>query len=152
MPNLRTYLFYTWFRLSRPMTLGVRAFVENDAGAVLLVKHTYTKGWYLPGGGVERGEPVLEALARELREEGGVDLLAEPALCGIYSNHRIMRNDHVLLYRVAANQWQPCASEHGGEIAEIDWVQPDALPPDITPGNRRRFAELYEGTAISRYW
>ncbi|MEM9842987.1 MAG: NUDIX domain-containing protein, partial [Pseudomonadota bacterium] len=37
------------------MTLGVRAIVENAEGQVLLVRHTYTPGLYLPGGGVERG-------------------------------------------------------------------------------------------------
>ena len=134
------------------MTLGGRAVVEIAVGEVLLVKHTYAKGWYLPGGGVEHGEPVLEALERELREEGGVALESEPSLYGIYSNHRVMRNDHVILYCVRADQWQPCTSAHGSEIAEIDWVKPEALPADITPGNRRRIAELYEGAAISRYW
>lgn len=152
MPNLRTHLFYTWFRLSRPMTLGVRAAVENEAGAVLIVKHTYTKGWYLPGGGVERGEPVLDALARELREEGGVELTGTPALFGVYSNHRIMRNDHVILYRVSADQWRPCASDHRGEIAETAWVMPADAPGDITPGNGRRFAELFRGEPINPYW
>ncbi|MDJ0920349.1 MAG: NUDIX domain-containing protein [Henriciella sp.] len=152
MPNLRTQLFYTWFRWSRPMTLGVRAAVENSDGAILIVRHTYTPGWYLPGGGVEHGEPVLDALARELREEGGVDLIGAPALYGVYSNHRIMRNDHVIFYRVKADQWQLCTPDHGGEIAEVAWVQPGDVPDDITPGNGRRFAELFEGAPVSRYW
>ena len=43
-------------RTRRGMTLGVRGLVTNEAGEVLLIKHTYLAGWYLPGGGVERGE------------------------------------------------------------------------------------------------
>jgi len=81
------------------MTLGVRGVVENEVGEVLFVRHTYTKGWFLPGGGVERGETTDLALRRELEEEGGVRVTAAPELIGIYSNHRIFRNDHVLLYR-----------------------------------------------------
>ena len=59
------------------MTLGVRALVERSDGKVLLVRHTYTKGLYLPGGGVEKGEIASVSLLRELKEEGGVELAAE---------------------------------------------------------------------------
>ena len=52
-------------RRTRGMTLGVRALLVADGG-VVLVRHTYTPGWYLPGGGVERGESVAEAVRREV--------------------------------------------------------------------------------------
>ena len=77
MAAIRTRLFQTWFRLSRPMTLGVRAIIENEAGEVLLVRHTYTKGLFFPGGGIERGETAGEALERELQEEAGDETSAE---------------------------------------------------------------------------
>ena len=49
----RAYLAYA--RLSRGMTLGVRGLLIKD-DRVVLVKHSYVPGWYLPGGGVEPGE------------------------------------------------------------------------------------------------
>ncbi len=99
MARIRTRIFQSWFRLSRPMTLGVRAVVENEAGEVFLIRHTYTPGWYLPGGGVEKAETSLYSLERELLEEGGFTLTSPPDLVGIYSNHFVFPNDHVVLYR-----------------------------------------------------
>ena len=57
--------------------LGSFALVETDAG-VLMVENerriggTATRVWDLPGGQVEPGELLVEALARELHEELGV--------------------------------------------------------------------------------
>jgi 8-oxo-dGTP pyrophosphatase MutT (NUDIX family) len=152
MPSLRTLAFQAWFRISRPMTLGVRAAVENAEGHVFLVRHTYTKGWFMPGGGVEHGEPAVEALRRELVEEGGIQLTAEPQVIGLYSNHHNFRNDHVLFYRVPFGSWEQTSATSTGEIAETAWVDPLNPPADITSGNRRRLDELYRGVPISPWW
>lgn len=152
MPSLRTLAFQAWFRLSRPMTLGVRAAVENAEGRVFLVRHTYIKGWFMPGGGVEHGEPALEALRRELIEEGGIELKSDPQVFGFYSNHHNFRNDHVLLFRVPWGSWKQVAPTSAGEIAETAWVDPLSPPDGITAGNRRRFDELYGGAPVSPYW
>jgi len=82
--SLRQAVFRAWFRMSRPMTLGVRVIVENEKGEVLLVRHTYVEGLLLPGGGVERGEPSEEALVRELVEEAGVEMVEPQKLLGIF--------------------------------------------------------------------
>ena len=57
-------------------------------------------GWHLPGGGVEAGETLAEALARELLEEGNIELTAPPRLHGMYFNDRDSRRDHVALFVV----------------------------------------------------
>jgi len=152
MASLRTRLFQSWFRMSRPMTLGVRAAVENEAGQVFLIRHTYTPGWYMPGGGVEKAETSLESLERELLEEGGFTLTSPPDLVGIYSNHFLFPNDHVVLYRVRPGTWQQGKATSVGEIAESGWFDPLAPPQGTTAGTRLRLAELYDGASQSHYW
>src|SRR5208337_3494971 len=74
--------------VSRPLTLGVRGVVIDEEERILLVRHTYVSGWHFPGGGVEVGETLLEALARELEEEVGVRLEKRPALHGLFFKER----------------------------------------------------------------
>lgn len=152
MVDLRTRVFQAWFRWRRPMTMGVRAAVENHDGHVLMVRHTYTKGWFLPGGGLEKNEPAIEAIRRELVEEGGVQLDGTPLLVGVYSNHPNFKNDHVILYRVPFGFWTPCPATSRGEIAETAWVDPLNPPANTTPGNARRLRELYGGQTIDPFW
>lgn len=153
MSKIRTRIFQSWFRFSRPMTLGVRAIVENEHGNVLLVRHTYTAGLFLPGGGVEKGERAETSMRRELVEEAGVDITGTPALVGVYSNHRIFPNDHVLLYRLAHDAWTACDPTSRGEISERVWVDPSSPPDDATPGTLRRLAEHASGERASDgYW
>lgn len=54
------------------MTDRVRALLITDEGKLLTIKRTrpgQDPYWVLPGGGVEEDETLLDALARELREE-----------------------------------------------------------------------------------
>jgi ADP-ribose pyrophosphatase YjhB (NUDIX family) len=139
-----------YWRLLRPTTLGVRGAVTDKAGRVLLVKHSYAPGWHLPGGGVERRETALGALARELQEEGGVEIVGAPILFGFYANHAIFPNDHVALYRVP--NWRACGAADDGEIAERGFFAPGALPDGVTPGTKRRIAELFHNAPIAAEW
>jgi len=148
-PLLRP-LMQAWWRLTRSMTLGVRAIVENEAGEVLLVRHTYVDGWYLPGGGVERGETLMAALHKELAEEAGIEPVCEPQLIGAYSNERVFKGDHVAVYRV--QDWRACGGEKAGEIAETGWFDPLNPPDGTTPGTKRRLREAFANEAVSDTW
>jgi 8-oxo-dGTP pyrophosphatase MutT (NUDIX family) len=132
-------LVYAFFRMTRGLTLGVRAVVLNDNGQVLMIQHTYIKGWYLPGGGVERGETAETAVVRELAEEAGVRALSRPRLLSAHSNEVLHPGDHVLLYRIEA--WEPCASDAEGEIHAVGWFDPADLPEETTKATRRRISE-----------
>lgn len=143
-------LVYAFFRFRRGLTLGVRAVVTNGAGQVLLLQHTYIHGWYLPGGGVERGETAETAVVRELAEEAGVRAVSRPRLISAHSNEVVHPGDHVLVYRVDA--WEPCASNAAGEIHELGWFDPHALPEGVSPGTRRRLAEIFGETPSDPMW
>lgn len=64
--------------------VAVGGIVENEQGDILLVK-TYHGGWVFPGGQVEAGENLHDAVAREIKEESGIDAVVS-YLIGIYSN------------------------------------------------------------------
>jgi nucleoside triphosphatase len=49
------------------------AIIEND-GKILLNKMRTTQKYYLPGGGVDIGEKLEEALTREVMEETGIEI------------------------------------------------------------------------------
>ncbi|WP_018183747.1 NUDIX domain-containing protein [Kaistia granuli] len=135
----------------RGMTLGVRGACFDEAGRIFLVRHSYTPGWYLPGGGVERGESVGEALARELREEGGIVLGAPATLFGIYMNPK-RRRDHVLVF-VARSFDRPSPPRYPNrEIAEAGFFDPAALPEATTPATRRRLGEILDRIPASAHW
>jgi ADP-ribose pyrophosphatase YjhB (NUDIX family) len=149
-PLMRRLLHIYW-RFARGLTLGVRAVVINAAGEVFLVKHSYVAGWHLPGGGVEVGEMLREALARELAEEGGIALAGAPVLHAVYYNPRDSRRDHVALF-VVRHFRQDLSPQPGHEIVAHGFFALAALPEDTTRGTRARIAEVFEGAAISERW
>lgn len=144
-------LLHLYFRLHRGMTLGVRAAVLNGAGEILLVRHTYTPGWHLPGGGVDPGETLADALAKELREEANIALTGEAAWHGVFLNRHASPRDHVAVY-VVRHFAQSGPKMRDREIAEARFFPLAALPEGTTPGTRRRLREIAEGAPPTPEW
>lgn len=144
-------LLHFYWRFSRGLTLGARGLVLDRDGRVFLIKHAYTDGWQLPGGGVEAGETLLEALTRELLEEGNIELTGPPMLHGIYFHPFYSIRDHVALY-VIRDFRQTAPPVPNSEIAAHGFFPLDALPPDITAGTRARIAEVTAGKPVSERW
>ena len=66
------------------MTVGCGVLIENSDGKVLLQKRSDTGEWCVPGGALEPGETYIEAAAREVREEVGIEV-SDLKLFGLYS-------------------------------------------------------------------
>jgi ADP-ribose pyrophosphatase YjhB (NUDIX family) len=148
--RLSTPIVRQWWRFNRGMTLGARVVATDGEGRVALIRHGYRPGWYLPGGGVERGERAEDAARRELLEEAHAEIEGSLALIGVYANFRDYPGDHVLLFRARARSLGSRAPDH--EIAEVGWFSPDAMPAEATSATRRRLAEVFGGAPPSTDW
>jgi 8-oxo-dGTP pyrophosphatase MutT (NUDIX family) len=147
------FLMRLYWRVFRPRTIGARAVIVDPTGRVLLVRHSYSTLWYLPGGGVERGEGPLAGLIRELREEVGIDSASIDGVLGLYHSQREHKDDYVAVYCVALDASQAlnvrrCSSE----IAELGFFPPDLLPVETSPATRRRIAERFGARTYADAW
>ena len=149
-PQLRR-AFHLYWRMARGMTLGVRGVVLDGDNKVFLVRHSYVAGWHLPGGGVEVGETFLDALRRELVEEGRIELTGEPVLHGVFFNGHVSRRDHVAVYVIRQFR-QDRLPKPNHEIVECGFYAADALPEETTMGTRLRIAEVRDGTTPITTW
>lgn len=137
------------WRVAGPRTVGVRGLVVDGEGRVLLVRHSYgPPTWHLPGGGVKRRESLVDALRRELREEVGVVVEGTPALHGVYSNLGEGKSDHISVFLVES--WTRARSD-SSEIENAAFHPPGDLPPDVSPGTRRRVEEWARGAGQGTY-
>jgi 8-oxo-dGTP pyrophosphatase MutT (NUDIX family) len=130
----RLYTVYLW--LARPLTMGVRIILMRQ-DKVLLIRQTYMDGWFMPGGGIRKGETLDQAARREAREEVQAEL-GTLELLGVFSSFIHFKNDHTALF---ASHDFTLGGGHDSEVAEIRFFPVDALPVDLGPGYRLRIAE-----------
>jgi ADP-ribose pyrophosphatase YjhB (NUDIX family) len=140
------------WRIGKPRTIGVRALLLDQGGRVALVRHTYADHWYLPGGGVKKGESIAAALLRELAEELAIaDPVIERVL-GVYHSRGEGKDDHIVIFvvRTAASGILDRADLR--EIEQAGWFTIDDLPEATSPATLRRIAEYRQGVTGAGAW
>ncbi len=122
--------------MAEPIMIGAGAVIEDEAGRILLVKHRPERGgywqgkWICPGGRLESGETIQEAIKREVKEETQLDIsLVAP----LHPFDRMVRSEdgkvtlHVIyidyLARVTGGTVRP-----GSDIGEARWVTREQIP------------------------
>ncbi len=140
-----------------PIRLTVTGVLPDSEGRLLLVQRADNGHWCLPGGGVDSGERVVEALVREVEEETGIHV--KPVnLIGIYS-----KPDVIISYENGARKYQvvsimllcePMYGEPRATEETIAWgyFSPDALPEPLaeTHIERVRDAAAFAGSVFVR--
>lgn len=120
--RLRSKLFHFSFLLTRPLTMGARGIIVDNQSRVLLVKHTYSDGWFLPGGGIEVGESIEEALRREILEEVGV-IVEKLEFLSVFHNKAVSSRDHVVIYNVTSWKEMRDYQRPQKEIMDLVWFE-----------------------------
>ncbi len=125
------------------------AVVVNDDGQLLLQRRTDNDYWSLPGGAMELGESLAETIAREVREETGLEV-ETTRLIGIYSDPR-----HVIAYSngEVRQQFSICFAcrvvggelRRGDESSDIGFFPKEQLANlNIQPSIRLRLQHFLE--------
>lgn len=116
--------------------------VVLDGDNVLLTKRTDFHVWCLPSGGVEDGESVVEAAARETKEETGLDVRID-RLVGIYCRPADTPSLHAVVFTATPTDGALCPQP--GETLEVRYFACHDLPAALSFGHRRRIADAVQG-------
>lgn len=122
----------------RNFRIGVSALIFED-GRVLLARRRDIGWWNLPGGGMEIGETVEQALRREVLEETGL-VVEIGQLVGVYSKPQ--KREVVLAFRCQRVGGTLTETE---ESCECAYFAPDALPTTLLPKHRQRIEDALLG-------
>ena len=114
-----------WWRLRRPRLNGCRVLAFDGAGRILLIRHSYGSGqWMPPGGGVGRREAAEAAARRELFEETGCRLSDPREVAEVVENlHGAGNVVHVVVGGAVGG-----ARADMREVIETGFFAPDRLP------------------------
>lgn len=140
--------FYKIYRLSwkltQPQTIGVRAILIKN-NEILLVKHTYSDQWFLPGGGLKKGEKLENAIKRELNEELGVEV-KKIQLHGAYQNFYEGKRDYIIVFISENFKIYPKKDQ---EIEQYGFFDLLNIPGKTSPGTRKRIKEFLENKKVN---
>jgi 8-oxo-dGTP diphosphatase len=119
--------------LKRPV-VGIAAAARTSDGKWVLIRRADTGTWALPGGTLEWGETLREALAREMEEEAGIPGVVPGRLVGVFSAPHRDPRFHGVTVVVECQVERPTAPpKNPVEILEVGFFA-DAELPELAMG------------------
>ena len=127
--------------------------IQNSRDEYLICKKPITRGvfpgqWALPGGGIEEGEHMIDALRREMREEVGIEIEAIKPLFFKDGQHlKLFPNGHstdiYMIFLLFSCRACSVDVRLGDEFEEFAWVKRSSLQDyDLNEQTRDTFKQL----------
>lgn len=140
------------------ITPGVRAIIRDSAGRLLMQRRGDFGTWGLPAGGMELGESVYAALAREVAEETGLRVIRATPF-GIYSDPSYAvtypNSDQIQPFTLAflVDEWSGEPVADGDETLQLTFFPLDAPPPDeqVHPPHRKPLRDFQQFIADGNF-
>ena len=127
--------------------IGAAAFIVNEEGRVLLVKHTYEHlNWELPGGAGEANESPVETAIREVKEETGLTVVARYTTGSYYIPENETLHFVFQCERVEEKAF-PCPDR--AEISECGFWPLSGLPRPMSDWTMQRIQDAVEGSRFA---
>lgn len=111
--------------------MGAVGLILNGRGELLLQRLAGRDVWAVPGGLCELGEPPLEAMRREVREETGLEVRGAELLDLLTTGHgQLPKGDEAYFYTAVylVTDWQGTPVPDGVEGVDVAFFGPDDLP------------------------
>ena len=135
----------------RHIKTSVVACIIDDRDRVLLTRrciHPFCSLWVMPGGKIDHGEPILEALHREVFEEVGIAVKVE-GLIDVFEHIGVGKEkDHFVILYYRASPLGRDLVPNGEECTEAVWAPTEDLPQmALPPGARHILSKLFPDLA-----
>jgi ADP-ribose pyrophosphatase YjhB (NUDIX family) len=127
---------------SRKPSLSVDAIIEIDDGIILIKRKNPPPGWAIPGGFVDYGETLEEAVCREMKEETGLDIKLIRQFHTYSNPERDPRHHTVSTIFIARASG---ATNAGDDAKEVGIFTKDTLPEDLAFDHRQILEDYFSG-------
>lgn len=129
--------------MAKLLIVAAAALIDGD-GRVLLARRPEGKAmaglWEFPGGKIDEGETLEDALVRELREELGIEAEARCMAPIAFASHAA-DGHHLLMPLFVLRKWQGVARPI--EHSALAWARPDAFADyELAPADKPLAAQL----------
>jgi 8-oxo-dGTP diphosphatase len=122
--------------------LTVDAIIETGGGIILIKRKNPPPGWAIPGGFVDYGETIEDAVIREAKEETGLDIKLIRQFHTYSDPKRDPRHHTVSTIFIASASGTPVAAD---DAKEAGIFTKDTLPEDIAFDHRQILEDYFSG-------
>jgi ADP-ribose pyrophosphatase YjhB (NUDIX family) len=122
--------------------LTVDVIIEVEGGIILIKRKKPPPGWAIPGGFVNYGESLEDAVRREAKEETGLDINIVRQFHTYSDPKRDPRHHTVSTIFIATASGKPKA---GDDAKEIGIFTKDSLPEDLAFDHRQILEDYFNG-------